>query len=153
MRKKTKIFKIKNFFLNFFTYRLADALHCGTSSSEIWMIFQNAFFQVDVQLWQHGMVWSGWCDLGAFSCGWWKNMLLNGGRTCFEWWKNMIWGLSTAVWWTGRICYWVVEGIWAAVGWWKNMPLNGGRTCIGWWKKMLLVVAEDAHFGCKFAMI
>jgi len=34
---------------------------------------------------------------------------------------------------------------------WKNMPLNG-RTCSGW-KKMLLVVAADAHFGCKFAMI
>ncbi|CAK5079239.1 unnamed protein product [Meloidogyne enterolobii] len=110
------------------------------------------------------------CNCGSMKSGW-IGLLLDGGRTCFwrmeeyaldGWWKNIVWcvvWLSVAVWWNGRICYWVVEGIWAeisglsAVGWWKNMPLNVGRICIGWWKNMLLVVEEEAHFGCKFALI
>uniref|UniRef100_A0A914M7F5 Candidate secreted effector n=1 Tax=Meloidogyne incognita TaxID=6306 RepID=A0A914M7F5_MELIC len=105
-----------------------------------------------------GMEWFGWADLGAFSCGWWKNMLLDGGRICLGLWKNMVWCDLGAfnccvVQWKnmllggGRI-WSEIWGLSAVGWWWKNMPLNGGRTCIGW-KKMLLVVGEEAHFGYK----
>lgn len=62
MRKKTKKFSKFEIFSQFFLLIGWQMLNMVVRLRAVfWMIFQNVFFQDDVQLWRHGMVWLGWC--------------------------------------------------------------------------------------------
>nr|CAD2204280.1 unnamed protein product [Meloidogyne enterolobii] len=86
--------------------------------------------------WKYGLIWGFQLWMGQeYAVEWWKNM-----QWMMDVWSGVIWGLSVVD--VGRICCCLVE----------EHAMDGG-SALGCLRNMLLVVEEDAHSGCKFAMI